>query len=456
MAKRKGSVVDGLQRRLEETAAAAEVEVSGDAPAEKVARKASLVEVPLTAVMPNPANVRTTFDEDALGELAASITEIGIVQPLVVRPSTSQEKGEQAEVRYTILAGERRYRAARKAGLDIVPVVVRTEDQPDGDTAVMLIENLQREDLSPLEEALAFQRLIDTGMSQRGVASAVGKTQAHVSRRLSLLTLVPTLQKLVQVGELGVDVAAKDLARLPVEQQDLVVETMTERLDRGSTWASPDHVRAVVALVQDRLESQTRLEALRATIVEGAKEVSDAERYALSRHYERVLQDEEEIAQAAEEDRLAVVVSAHANRLTYLNTGPLAKADPDPVNQAERERMKRYRQTSDAIARWVEAHHKDLPKPGALVTRLAQAVIAHSGSDQLRLVHRWVGGLYGDTSADNEYVWVPSLEEKDLPTVAWLLTVADDLSQTRYSASNDEASRRTAERVAQLEQEGQE
>ncbi len=134
-----------------------------------------LTVVPLSAVQPNPEQPRKYFAEDALAELAASILERGLIQPVVVR---KHEGG------YQLLAGERRFRAARLAGLDRLPAVVRD----DGDALeIALIENLQREDLGPLEEASALAALIERhGYSHREVASLLGKSRPYVSNTLAL------------------------------------------------------------------------------------------------------------------------------------------------------------------------------------------------------------------------------------------------------------------------------
>jgi ParB/RepB/Spo0J family partition protein len=134
-----------------------------------------LTVVPLSAVQPNPEQPRKYFAEDALAELAASILERGLIQPVVVR---KHEGG------YQLLAGERRFRAAQLAGLDRLPAVVRD----DGDALeIALIENLQREDLGPLEEASALAALIERhGYSHREVASLLGKSRPYVSNTLAL------------------------------------------------------------------------------------------------------------------------------------------------------------------------------------------------------------------------------------------------------------------------------
>lgn len=145
-------------------------------------------------LVPNPHQPRVSFDEEGLSELAASIAEVGVLQPVVVRPL---EDG-----RYALIAGERRWRAARRAGLTELPAMIRTSDDRVSLTEA-LIENLQRQDLSPLEEAAAYQDLLENyGMSHEDVARAVGKSRPAVTNTLRLLQLPPAIQGLVERGEL--------------------------------------------------------------------------------------------------------------------------------------------------------------------------------------------------------------------------------------------------------------
>lgn len=151
-------------------------------------------EVDLDLLEPNPKQPRLHFDEASLDELAASIRSNGLVQPIVVR---------RREGRYEIVAGERRWRAAQRIGLLKVPIVVR--DIPDERLLeVALIENIQREDLNPIDEALAYRRLTaDHGMTQEEVAVAVGKDRASIANQLRLLKLPDDLRQEVATGALS-------------------------------------------------------------------------------------------------------------------------------------------------------------------------------------------------------------------------------------------------------------
>jgi len=153
-----------------------------------------LVELPIGDVTPNPHQPRVHFDEDALGELTASIAQVGVLQPVLVRP---------VDGRYELVAGERRWRAARRAGLTTIPAVVRaTTDTSSVEQA--LVENIHRADLTPLEEAAAYQQLIeDFELTHDDVARRVGKSRSAVTNTLRLLGLPPAVQHLLADGRLS-------------------------------------------------------------------------------------------------------------------------------------------------------------------------------------------------------------------------------------------------------------
>ena len=150
--------------------------------------------VSVDEISPNPAQPRSRFDDETLEELAASLKEVGVLQPIVV---TRGESG------YVLIAGERRWRAARRAGLHVIPAVLRGSA---GDSTLVeaLVENVQRQDLTPLEEAHAYQQLLENyGMTQEQVASRVGKSRPTISNTLRLLQLPDDVQELVDGGELS-------------------------------------------------------------------------------------------------------------------------------------------------------------------------------------------------------------------------------------------------------------
>ena len=155
----------------------------------------SLNELPIEEVGPGPFQPRKKINEQQLSELSASIEAQGVLQPIVVRERAVQDS--QTGIRYEIIAGERRWRAAQLANLETIPAVVKTVSDIDA-VAIALIENIQRENLNPLEEANAFQRLIiEYEMTHQEVANSVGRARASISNMLRLLDLPSSVQELL-------------------------------------------------------------------------------------------------------------------------------------------------------------------------------------------------------------------------------------------------------------------
>lgn len=158
--------------------------------------RSGLAEIPLELIRPNPSQPRSRFDPGALEELARSVAENGVLQPLLVT-----EDGHGA---YVLIAGERRLRAAERAGLATVPAVIRERLGEDRHLELALVENLQRRDLTPLEEARAFESLrVRFGMSQEDIAGRVGVDRSTVANALRLLRLEPGVQTMVEEGALS-------------------------------------------------------------------------------------------------------------------------------------------------------------------------------------------------------------------------------------------------------------
>jgi ParB family chromosome partitioning protein len=152
-------------------------------------------EIPINQIEPNPFQPRSSFDEESLAGLTASIRELGVLQPILVRQLSND--------RYTLIAGERRWRAAKRAGLQFIPVIVR---QVNDELTLQhaLVENLHRDDLNPLEEAAAYQQLIeDFELTQEEVAHKVGKSRSGVANLLRLFQLPPQVQRLVAEGRVS-------------------------------------------------------------------------------------------------------------------------------------------------------------------------------------------------------------------------------------------------------------
>lgn len=179
--------------------------------------------VPIEAITPNPDQPRRVFEEEALASLADSVRRHGLLQPLVVR---------RVGPGYELIAGERRLRAAERAGLERVPVVVR--DTPaEQRFELALIENLQREDLTPLEEAEAYQRLIqEYGLTQEDVAVRVGKSRSTIANALRLLGLPEPVKTQLESGELSAGHARAVLAVDPEERVGFAREIASARVSK--------------------------------------------------------------------------------------------------------------------------------------------------------------------------------------------------------------------------------
>lgn len=201
--------------------------------------EAEFLQVALDQISVNPDQPRSRFDDVGLKELAASIEEVGVLQPIVVN------KGDTG---YVLVAGERRWRAARSAGLDTIPAVVR-EVEGDHTLVESLIENIQRQDLTPLEEAHAFRHLMeDYGMSQDQIAERVGKSRPAVSNTLRLLQLPGPIQVMVDSGGLT---AGHARALLGLEDEKYAQYLADKAFNEG--WS----VRQIEDAVRTRREIET-------------------------------------------------------------------------------------------------------------------------------------------------------------------------------------------------------
>lgn len=228
-------------------------------------------EVEVDLIQPGPMQPRTHFDEGSLEGLADSIRTHGIVQPLLVR-----RQGD----RYELIAGERRWRAARLAGLSKVPVVVK--EVPDRDLLeIALIENIQREDLNPIEEAQAYKRLIENvGLTQEALAARVGRDRSYITNYLRLLKLPDDLQQLVIEGRLStghartiLGLAHADLQRriarqvidgaLSVRATEHLVRKAVEGTPAKTASAVDPNIRAAETKLRRALGTQVRIVQLR-------------------------------------------------------------------------------------------------------------------------------------------------------------------------------------------------
>jgi len=220
--------------------------------------------IPVEQLQAGQYQPRQAFNEEALTELADSIRVQGVVQPIIVKPL--------ADNRYEIIAGERRWRASQKAGLDKVPVVIR---QADNQTtlAMALIENIQREDLNPIETAIGLKRLVkEFELTQQEVADAVGRSRTSVSNLLRLLKLPKKIQKTLHKGDITMG-HARAIISLP---EKLQIELVNKTIDKG--WS----VREMEEAVQQILVPK--------------KVVTEAKKKAIP-HIEEIMQKEAQLAE---------------------------------------------------------------------------------------------------------------------------------------------------------------
>lgn len=248
--KRQSALGRGLSALLEESAPAA-----GSQPQPGVAT------LSIADISANPDQPRRAFDARALDELAASIAEHGVLQPVLVRPLDNG--------RYELIAGERRWRAAQAAGLHEIPALVRTLD-PRSAFEVALIENIQRADLNAMEEARGYRRLMaEFGNTQDALARIIGKARSHVGNLLRLLDLPPAVQALVEDGQLSLG-HAKVIASSPAPE-DLAAQVIKQGLSVRATeklLSASRPRRAATTLRPDNARHNTDADALEVQLAE--------------------------------------------------------------------------------------------------------------------------------------------------------------------------------------------
>lgn len=203
-------------------------------PAEEPKDTSDILRIPIDMIEPNPYQPRMSFDQEALEELAESIKTLGLIQPITVR--------RKSEGRYQIISGERRFRACRQAGMDMIPAYIRdTNDQ--GMLEMAIVENIQRENLDPIEVAMSYQRLIEEcNLTQEQMAIRVGKKRASVTNYLRLLKLPAKLQHDLKVGLLSVghakvllgveDLRMQEYLCDLVVKEDLSVRQLEEKIKK--------------------------------------------------------------------------------------------------------------------------------------------------------------------------------------------------------------------------------
>ena len=220
-------------------------------------------EVPISSISPNPRQPRTVFDEDALNELIASIKEIGILQPPVVR--------KVSEGRYELIMGERRLRAAKAAGLTTIPVIIR--QTPDNELLrEALIENIHRSQLNPLEEAAAYAGLLtDFGCTHDELATKLGRSRPLISNMLRLLNLPPTVQRKVAAGVISAG-HARALLGLSDEKE---IEKLANRIvAEGLSVRATEEIVSIAGPAKKSAKAKTKV-GISGTALASAELLSD-------------------------------------------------------------------------------------------------------------------------------------------------------------------------------------
>ena len=255
-------------------------ESTGDGAADRGADHGAVVdgayleEIPLSAVTPNPRQPRQHFDEEALDELRASIAEVGLLQPIVVR-----RLGPDS---YELIMGERRWRASKEVGLDRIPAIVR-ETGDDELLRDALLENLHRQQLNPLEEAAAYQQLLDDfGTTHEELARRIGRSRPHITNTLRLLNLSPAVQRRVAASVISAgharallsveDSAAQDRLARRIVEEGLSVRALEELITLGETEdekpkkrraaprAADPEMDELAGLLSDRFDTRVKVD----------------------------------------------------------------------------------------------------------------------------------------------------------------------------------------------------
>jgi ParB family transcriptional regulator, chromosome partitioning protein len=231
------------------------------------------VEIPVEAIVPNPWQPRQAMSEESLRELAASIREHGLIQPLIITRAPTDD--DHPAVRYRLIAGERRWQAAQMAGLTVVPAIIK-DVTPQEMLELALVENLQRADLNPLEEASAYRQLItEFGLTQEQVAERVGKSRAAVANAVRLLRLPDVVKARLSRNDISEGHAR---ALLTLDDEGLQLKALEAILKRGLS------VRQTEDLVRDLMASPAASDAS----LSAATALSPEER-ALEDHFRRIL-----------------------------------------------------------------------------------------------------------------------------------------------------------------------
>lgn len=456
---RKTNVGEGARRRLaqHEQDVAAEVAAAAVSEADQVHQDTGvLVQLPVTAIAPDPGNPRKALA--GLDGLVSSIEQYGVLQPVTVRPADPGEDVPEG-VRYVLVMGERRHTAAGRAGLEKIPAVVRSTMAADR-LPVQLLENLQRQALSPVEEAVAYQALVDQGLSQREISRRLGVSQPHVHRRLTLLGMDPAALDLVVSGRLSVDVAANEVARLspPLQQrwaQEVASESAAEAAmvkeaeDAGAI--SPAEARAAIAKVLRQHEREEAVERQKAWAAERDIEAVNDRREANAGPDVRWVYVADPDETSAQGRRIAVVdqwgddgmpdvydlvARTEEERASY-------DAQAEEREQRRKDEQRREKELRRAIDRLIAAG--DVPPKPQLLPLMARWMLRRAHAIDMNRVRKALGDK---VTVGDEFGWEAKVSIPDAyRLVAGLLIVSD----AERAHRDPEAKERTSARLDGLE-----
>ena len=461
MARKKSLSVDAALASIGEAQQAA---TEGLATVTQLERRIGVptLDLPLSELLDNPDNPRTDYDD--IEELAGSIAEVGVLQPILVRPLTAAERAAHPGRTRMIIAGHRRRRASEVAGLATIPAVERTAQTGQaaggdlGDLILMLTENIQRSDITPMDEARSFKVLADAGMTQLEIARKLAVSQPKVSKRLALLELHPAVQTSIAQGSIGAE-AAQGFKGVEAIIQERVAKELAQQTDGdgGSKMASP----AVVQESVRRASSAVKVEQREAAVQEiakaaGAKLIKPNDRWAGS--WERRLHDpsDSDLQRLAAAGHLGALIEGWSDKPTYYNLDPTLD---DQRRAADEERMARDELRRAKQAEKAERLHRAIaewgrqvkPTAGEAAATLADEVIYHLGDRYLAQAYEWVGrdqGGLDDVDLDD---WLEQLSSTARVRIAVLVIAARDAALA--GAGQEDAAAATSERIRALDPE---
>lgn len=442
------AVVDALASIDDATTAAA----VGQATAPQAELGTMVQELLIDEILDNPDNQYQRDELRDLEELADSIRQVGILQPILVRPIRPDERSVLPQVdghdgRWVLIAGHRRRAASALAGRTTVPAIVRTgsTSTPGGDLITMLTENVHRDDIGPIGEARSYRVLVDAGMTQNQIAKALGVSQARVSKRLSLIDLEPAVQAAVSSGRLGADVAQTTLKGLAADTQAAALQaalaaTQTKSATEPTADEEPPPAPSVTASDLTRavqnVQSEQQQEARRQKYVPEAEQAGAKilQRPPKDQYERQMYQPDEDLAKKG---HLGAVVSPWG--ITYYDLDPNLKerkaADRDRRDQKHKEERRRR----DEVA--------DLRQQGLRLWAAAQApsradaftILLNWALNEVRVAHRAVEfAVPGNDGPEEEpgsvRSWLEKLKEADRLRLAVALPAATDLDYGQYDA----------------------